>query len=56
VFRYERRVGERRTLREDCPLVDDDMIIEVRIDPDEVDFEDMTRIRELVGEPLALAR
>jgi hypothetical protein len=49
VFRYERRVGERRAVRDDCPLVDDDMIIEVTVelDPD-VDFEDLTQIRELV--------
>ncbi|HEY1558932.1 MAG TPA: hypothetical protein VGF94_29110 [Kofleriaceae bacterium] len=51
VFRYERRVGERRMGREDVPLVDDDMIIEVTIDaPGDGDFEDLTQIRELVAE------
>ncbi len=53
VFRYERRVGQRRTdSREDCPAVDEDMIIEVSyevaIDHDE--FDDLTQIRELVHE------
>jgi hypothetical protein len=49
VFRYERRVGQRRMLREDCPLVDDDMIIEVTVELDpEVDFDDLTQIRDLV--------
>jgi hypothetical protein len=55
VFRYERRVGERRALREDCPTIDDDMIIEVSVDRDGLDFEDMTQIRELVSPPLGLA-
>lgn len=54
VFVYERRVGERRFGREDCPPVDDDMIIEVTIDADAADggedFEDITAIRELVLE------
>src|SRR5262245_26897816 len=54
VFVYERRVGERRFGREsDLPPVDDDMIIEVTIEPcsdDGVDFEDITAIRELVAE------
>lgn len=53
VFVYERRVGERRDGREgDLPAVDDDMIIEVTIDVDaeEVDFDDITAIRELVAE------
>ena len=52
VFRYERRVGERRTGREDVPLVDDDMIIEVTIDatPSEHDDAELTKIRELVAE------
>lgn len=60
VFRYERRVGQRRTdSREDCPAVDDDMIIEVSyevvLEPDA--FDDLTHIRELVHElrPAALA-
>jgi hypothetical protein len=49
VFRYERRVGERRAVRDDCPLVDDDMIIEVTVELDpEVDFDDLTQIRDLV--------
>jgi hypothetical protein len=52
VFVYERRVGERRSGRDDAPAVDDDMIIEVSLDlhaePAE-DFEqDITAIRELV--------
>ena len=55
VFVYERRVGERRFGREsDLPPVDDDMIIEVTIEAsaidDEVDFDDITAIRELVAE------
>jgi hypothetical protein len=51
VFRYERRVGERRAgARDECPVVDDDMIIEVTYDAVEVDvdFEDLTQIREMV--------
>jgi hypothetical protein len=51
VFQYERRVGERRALRGDYPVVDDDMIIEVTIERDdaiELEFEDLTQIRELV--------
>jgi hypothetical protein len=50
VFRYERRVGQRRAGRvdDDCALIEDDMIIEIVIDFDEpADFEDQTRIREL---------
>lgn len=54
VFRYERRVGERRSGREELPSVDDDMIIEVTIEEPVLDtgddFEDLTRIRELVLE------
>ena len=56
VFRYERRVGERRTGREAYPLVEDDMIIEVILDDDDDDGpryrsdEDLTQIRELVRE------
>lgn len=47
VFRYERRVGERRTGRDEAPI-DDDMIIEITVELEhDVDFEDMTRIREL---------
>lgn len=56
VFRYERRVGERRDhLRDvDCPVVDDDMIIEVSYEVvieaqgNDTEFEDLTQIRELV--------
>jgi len=49
VFRYERRVGERRDERAaDCPAVDDDMIIEVSYEVSHDDFEDLTQIRELV--------
>jgi hypothetical protein len=52
VFRYERRVGERRTLRDDCPPVDDDMIIEVSYDVviEFDEFEDLTQIRSLIHE------
>lgn len=50
VFRYERRVGERRTSREDFAPIDDDMIIEVSVEQNEgdVDFDDLTMIRELI--------
>ena len=47
VFRYERRVGERRSER-DFPVVEDDMIIEVTYEADGDDFDDLTQIRELV--------
>jgi hypothetical protein len=52
VFRYERRVGERRSGREVLPAVDDDMIIEVSYEVVITDneFEDLTQIRELVRE------
>lgn len=52
VFVYERRVGERRSGREELPPVDDDMIIEVSVDADaaEVDFDDITAIRDLIAE------
>jgi hypothetical protein len=61
VFRYERRVGERRdTLRgEAIPDVDDDMIIEVSyevvIEPSSDEFEDLTQIRELIQDLRELA-
>ena len=58
VFQYERRVGERRASRDEYPVIDDEMIIEVTIEDDEtVDFEDITQIRELVLElrPASLA-
>ncbi len=50
VFQYERRVGDRRSVRGEYPQVDDEMIIEVTIEDviEDVDFEDLTRIRELV--------
>jgi hypothetical protein len=57
VFRYERRVGERRAPRDgtDCPAVDDDMIIEITVDLAVADtdpgWEEMTRIRELHPAP-----
>jgi hypothetical protein len=53
VFRYERRVGDRRTGRDADPLVDDDMIIEITIDETAVEEPgdaDLTQIRELVRE------
>lgn len=55
VFQYERRVGERRTGRDGYPSIEDDMIIEVTIEPvtadgDGEDFEELTAIRELVRE------
>jgi hypothetical protein len=52
VFVYERRVGERRGDREELPLVDDEMIIEVSIDESDsgLEFEDITAIRELITE------
>ena len=61
VFRYERRVGQRRLeAREDCPAVDDDMIIEVSYEVmiEGEEFGDLTQIRDLVHEfrPAELAR
>lgn len=53
VFVYERRVGERRAGRDDYPMVDDDMIIEVVVTGDVApgeNIEDVTAIRELVRE------
>jgi hypothetical protein len=60
VFQYERRVGERRSSREEYPTVDDEMIIEVILDANadhDVDFDDITQIHELVRElrPASLA-
>jgi hypothetical protein len=52
VFRYERRVGDRRSGRDE-PMVDDDMIIEVIVDadaPDDPTDHDLTQIRALVEE------
>jgi len=54
VFRYERRVGERRTVERDVALIDDDMIIEVTVDSDDnagTDFDELTQIRERLGVP-----
>ncbi|HVK74621.1 MAG TPA: hypothetical protein VM734_14935 [Kofleriaceae bacterium] len=72
VFQYERRIGQRRASRDDCPAIDDDMIVEITIedgelaatpvvpvavvgaggaDAPELDFDDMTRIRELIVAP-----
>jgi hypothetical protein len=50
VFRYERRVGQRRTDRDEFPPIAEEMIIEVTLDDsaDGMDFEDLTSIRELV--------
>ena len=51
VFRYERRVGERRMAREEYPIVEDEMIIEVTFDaPVEDPYEEITKIHELVLE------
>ena len=52
VFRYERRVGQRRSVRDDCPLVEDEMIIEVTFEPEGGgdDFDDLTQIRALVAD------
>lgn len=59
VFRYERRVGQRRTDRDDFPPIEEDMIIEVSLDhpSDGMEFEDLTTIRELVTHlrPVGLA-
>jgi hypothetical protein len=61
VFRYERRVGQRRTSRDEFPPVDDDMIITVEPvllgDDEGMEFEDLTSIRELVQHlrPVGLA-
>jgi hypothetical protein len=58
VFQYERRVGQRRSVREDCPLVDDDMIVEITIEADTGDdFEELTQIRDMVAmlRPVELA-
>ncbi|KAB2894099.1 MAG: hypothetical protein F9K40_16760 [Kofleriaceae bacterium] len=49
VFQWERRVGDRRLGRlDECPSIDDDMIIEITVE-EETSFEDQTRIRELVA-------
>ncbi len=47
VFQWDRRAGQRRAGRiDDCPLIDDEMIIEITV---EDEFEDLTRIHELVA-------
>ncbi len=49
VFRYERRVGQRREDgRQDFGVIDDGMIIEVSFEPSDEVFEELTHIRELV--------
>ena len=53
VFRYERRVGDRRSEREDCPVVEDEMIIEITYEAEIADGDDggdLTQIRELVND------
>ncbi len=55
VFRYERRVGERRTLRgDDAMPIDDDMIIEIVGSDGGIDFDDITSIHGRY-EPAALS-
>ena len=51
VFRYERRVGQRRHTREVTSQIDDDMIMEILVEEDSpgLDFEGLTNIREMVG-------
>lgn len=51
VFRYERRVGERRHTREVTAVIDDDMIIEVFVEDEQqgLEFEGLTTIREMVS-------
>ena len=55
VVQWERRVGQRRAGRlDDGAPIDDDMIIEITVEEDVAaaathDFEDQTRIRELVA-------
>ena len=51
VFRYERRVGQRRHTREITAVIEDDMIIEVCVEEESngLDFEGLTSIREMVG-------
>ncbi len=61
VFQYERRAADRRDGRSPLPI-DDDMIIEISFDPpsfepEGVDFDDITAIRDMVRElrPAGLA-
>jgi hypothetical protein len=51
VFRYERRVGDRRLAGQGYDRIEDDMIVEVVIGAEEPQLEsdgEVTRIRELV--------
>jgi hypothetical protein len=49
VFRYERRAGQRRDIQNDnMEIIDDEMIIEVTGFDGDMDFEDMTRIHEVI--------
>ena len=52
VFKYERRVGERRYGREDYPSIEDEMIIEVSVEDGDAEPNDadLTQIRELLTE------
>jgi hypothetical protein len=52
VFQYERRVGERRSSRDEYPIVDDEMIIEVAVDmrDHDIDFDDITQIHDMAAE------
>lgn len=51
VFKYERRVGDRRMGRDEQPI-EDDMIIEITVGPPEdddgIDFDEMTQIHEMI--------
>jgi hypothetical protein len=49
VFQYERRVGERRTSRDEYPQIDDEMIVEVSVEPAGGDLDDLTQIRDRVA-------
>jgi hypothetical protein len=51
VFRYERRVGQRRHTREVTAVIEDEMIIEVFVEDESpgLDFEGLTTIREMVS-------
>ncbi len=51
VFRYERRVGQRRHTREITAVIEDDMIIEVFVEDESpgLEFEGLTTIREMVS-------
>lgn len=54
VFQYERRAADRRDGRSPLPI-DDDMIIEITVEPpsfepEAIDFDDITAIRDMVRE------